>query len=83
MKNQLLFLRQNPEKKEKRSEIREKEREKAMLEFVKAVNEWMWGLILLIILCGTGIFFTISSERAAALYLDTLSHPAESGKRAR
>ena len=30
-----------------------------MLEFVKAVNEWMWGLILLIILCGTGIFFTI------------------------
>lgn len=59
MKNQLLFLRQNPEKKEKRSEIREKEREKAMLEFVKAVNEWMWGLILLIILCGTGIFFTI------------------------
>ena len=29
-----------------------------MLEFVKAVNEWMWGLILLIILCGTGIFFT-------------------------
>ncbi len=59
MKNQLLFLRQNPEKREKRSEIREKEREKAMLEFVKAVNEWMWGLILLIILCGTGIFFTI------------------------
>lgn len=30
-----------------------------MLEFVKAVNEWMWGLILLVILCGTGIFFTI------------------------
>ena len=30
-----------------------------MLEFVKAVNEWMWGLIFLIILCGTGIFFTI------------------------
>ena len=30
-----------------------------MLEFVKAVNEWMWGLILLIILCGSGIFFTI------------------------
>ena len=30
-----------------------------MLEFVKAVNEWMWGLNLLIILCGTGIFFTI------------------------
>lgn len=30
-----------------------------MLEFVKVVNEWMWGLILLIILCGTGIFFTI------------------------
>ncbi len=30
-----------------------------MLEFVKAVNEWMWGLILLLILCGTGIFFTI------------------------
>ena len=30
-----------------------------MLESVKAVNEWMWGLILLIILCGTGIFFTI------------------------
>ena len=59
MKNQLLFLRQNPEKREKRSKIREKEREKAMLEFVKAVNEWMWGLILLIILCGTGIFFTI------------------------
>ena len=59
MKNQLLFLRQNPEKREKRSEIREKEREKAMLEFVKAVNEWMWGLILLVILCGTGIFFTI------------------------
>ena len=29
-----------------------------MLEFVKAVNEWMWGLILLVILCGTGIFFT-------------------------
>lgn len=26
---------------------------------MKAVNEWMWGLILLIILCGTGIFFTI------------------------
>ena len=59
MNNQLLFLRQNPEKRETRSEIREKEREKAMLEFVKAVNEWMWGLILLIILCGTGIFFTI------------------------
>lgn len=30
-----------------------------MLEFVKAMNEWMWGLILLVILCGTGIFFTI------------------------
>ena len=30
-----------------------------MLEFVKAVTEWLWGLILLIILCGTGIFFTI------------------------
>ena len=59
MRNQLLFLRKNRGNARMRSEIREKEREKAMLEFVKAVNEWMWGLILLIILCGTGIFFTI------------------------
>ena len=30
-----------------------------MLELIKAVNEWMWSLGLLIILCGTGIYFTI------------------------
>ena len=30
-----------------------------MLDLIKAVNEWMWSLGLLIILCGTGIYFTI------------------------
>lgn len=30
-----------------------------MLEFVKSVNGWMWGYILLFILCGTGIYFTV------------------------
>ena len=30
-----------------------------MLEVIKAINEWMWSLGLLIILCGTGIYFTI------------------------
>lgn len=30
-----------------------------MLEFVTKVNGWMWGYLLLIILCGTGIYFTI------------------------
>ena len=30
-----------------------------MLEFVKSVNGWMWGYILLVILCGTGIYYTI------------------------
>ena len=29
-----------------------------MLNVIKAVNEWMWGIGLLIILCGTGIYFT-------------------------
>jgi AGCS family alanine or glycine:cation symporter len=32
---------------------------KIMLEFVTKVNGWMWGYLLLIILCGTGIYFTI------------------------
>lgn len=36
-----------------------KEREKIMLEVVKAINGWMWGFGLLLILCGTGIYFTI------------------------
>ena len=30
-----------------------------MLEVVKAINGWMWGFGLLLILCGTGIYFTI------------------------
>ena len=30
-----------------------------MLEFVKSVNGWMWGYVLLIILCGTGIYYTL------------------------
>ena len=30
-----------------------------MLDVIKAINEWMWSLGLLIILCGTGIYFTI------------------------
>lgn len=30
-----------------------------MLEFVKSVNGWMWGYVLLFILCGTGIYYTI------------------------
>lgn len=30
-----------------------------MLELVKAINGWMWGFGLLLILCGTGIYFTI------------------------
>ena len=29
-----------------------------MLNVIKAVNEWMWGIGLLLILCGTGIYFT-------------------------
>lgn len=36
-----------------------KERKGNMLEFVKSVNGWMWGYILLFILCGTGIYYTI------------------------
>ncbi len=30
-----------------------------MLEFVQRVNGWMWGYILLFILCGTGIYYTV------------------------
>ena len=30
-----------------------------MLEFVKAANSWLWSFALLVILCGTGIYFTI------------------------
>ena len=30
-----------------------------MLEFVKSANGVMWSYVLLIILCGTGIYFTV------------------------
>jgi len=30
-----------------------------MLEVVKSVNGWLWGFGLLVILCGTGIYYTI------------------------
>ena len=30
-----------------------------LLDVVTAVNDWMWSIGLLIILCGTGIYFTI------------------------
>ena len=32
---------------------------KIMLEFVKSVNGIMWSYVLLFILCGTGIYFTV------------------------
>ena len=30
-----------------------------MLEFVKSANGVMWSYVLLFILCGTGIYFTV------------------------